>query len=78
MRMSYSTLNKLADPGTVAAELNQATGIVGVRFSAGGIGFTCQYDDENAGLYAFRVDDDGADRLIRLLCRMSREDRGED
>lgn len=78
MTMSYSTLNKLADPGTVEASLSQATGIVGVRFSAGGIGMTCQYDDENAGLYAFRVDDDGADRLIRLLCLKRQEDRGED
>lgn len=78
MTMSYSTLNELADPGTVAAELSRATGIVGVRFSVGGIGMTCQYDDENAGLYAFRVDDDGVNTLIRLLCLKRQEDRGED
>lgn len=77
MSMTYSTLNKLADPGTVEARLNQATGIVGVRFSAGGIGMTCQYDDENAGLYAFSPDDDCAEPLIRLLCLKRLEDRGE-
>jgi hypothetical protein len=75
--MTYSTLNKLADPGTVEARFNQATGIVAVRFSAGGIGMTCQYDDENAGLYAFRLDDDCAEPLIRLLCQKRLEDRGE-
>lgn len=78
MTMSYSTLNKLADPGTVEASLTQATGIVGVRFSAGGIGFTCQYDDENAGLYAFRVDDEDVGPIIQMLCLKRREDRGED
>ncbi len=78
MTMSYSTLNELADPGTVEASLIQATGIVGVRFSAGGIGMTCQYDDENAGLYGFRLDDDGVNTLIRLLCLKRQEDRGED
>lgn len=77
MRMTYSTLNKLADPGTVEARFNQATGIVGVHFSAGGIGMNCQYDDENAGLYAFHLDDDCVDPLIRLLCQKRLEDRGE-
>ena len=77
MRMTYSTLNKLADPGTVEARFNQASGIVGVRFSAGGIGMDCQYDDENAGLYAFRLDDDCAEPFIRLLCLKRLEDRGE-
>lgn len=77
MRMTYSTLNKLADPGTVEARFNQATGIVGVRFSAGGIWMTCQYDDENVGLYAFYLDDDNAGPLIRLLCQKRLEDRGE-
>ena len=77
MRMTYSTLNKLADPGTVEASLRQATGIVGVRFSAGGIGMKCQYDDENVGLYAFHLDDDCVEPLIRLLCQKRLEDRGE-